>query len=376
MKNTKETFIAKATNIFNNKYDYSDFEFVNMQTKGLVKCNTCLNQWMVRPSHHICYETHCPECVRKDKQMTVTSFKEKAYNLYTNHFDYSEIDDLPKGVQSNISIRCIKHNLIFKQTVHAHLKGRAGCKDCLSIKLSKTNEECIEDLKTIPNYNKINFSKFIFKGDREKVTISCKDCNKDKTILYVTLKTNGFKCACLKTKLNKGLNEFLEKNKTYLNTYTLTTKNEYNGYLKPLSFKCNKHEIEFQQTPESISRGYKGCSKCSTENNSFDKQNYIKAHIECTLYLIQLSNENELFYKIGITHKSIKQRFATLKDYKITILYELKKDSKTILDIEEHIKGTLINNYKYIPNIDFGGKTECFILDRLPVVLKFLTDVA
>ena len=376
MKNTKETFIAKATNIFNNKYDYSDFEFINMQTKGLVKCNTCLNQWMVRPSHHICYKTHCPECVRKDKQMTVTSFKEKAYNLYNNHFDYSEIDDLPKGVQSNISIRCIKHNLIFKQTVHAHLKGRAGCKDCLSIKFSKTKEECIEELKLKPNFEMINFNKFEYKGDREQITVTCNICNTDKTILYTSLKTEGFKCACLNTKLEQGKENFIIKAKDYLDKHTILNLEDYDGYLKPLLFKCNKHGIQFEQTPESISRGYKGCSKCSTENNSFDKQNYIKTHSQCILYLIQLSNENELFYKIGITHKSVKERFATLKDYKITILYELKKNSKTILDIEEHIKGTLINNYKYIPKIDFGGKTECFVLDRLPVVLNFLTDVA
>ena len=47
MKNTKETFVAKATSLFGNKYDYTEFEFIDMQTKGLVKCNICSNQCMV-----------------------------------------------------------------------------------------------------------------------------------------------------------------------------------------------------------------------------------------------------------------------------------------------------------------------------------------
>lgn len=376
MKNTKETFVAKATSLFGNRYDYTDFEFVNMQTKGLVKCNICSNQWMVRPSHHICYETHCPECVKKSKQMTVESFKAKAYELFKDQYDYSNVIELPNGASSKISIRCVKHNSIFKQSIRAHLEGRAGCKDCLSIKFSKTKEECIEELKLKSNFEMINFSKFEYKGDRELVTVTCNKCNTDKTILYTSLKTEGFKCNCLNTRLEQGKESFLFKAKDYLTKYTVLNIDQYNGYLSPLQFKCNEHSIVFEQTPDSITRGYKGCSKCATENNSFDKQNYIKAHKDCVLYLIQLSNEKELFYKIGITHQNVKKRYESLKDYRITILHELSKDSKTILNMEEHIKGSIINNYKYKPNIKFGGHTECFTVEALPKVIRFITDVA
>lgn len=376
MKNTKETFIAKAINIFGNRYDYTDFEYINMQTKGLVKCNTCSNQWMVRPSHHICYKTHCPKCITKSKQMTVEDFKAKAYEIFKDQYDYTNIIELPNGASSKISIRCVKHNSIFKQSIKHHLNGREGCKDCLSIKTRKTKEDCINELKTKPNFNMMDFSKFDYKGDREFVTITCNNCNTDKKLLYVSLKTVGLKCNCLNTRLEKAKKQFLNKAKDYLTLYDVLNLEEYNGYLSPLQFKCKKHLTEFLQTPGSIRQGYKGCSKCANENNSFNKNNYIKAHKNCTLYLIQLSNQDETFYKIGITHQNVKKRYATLKDYKYVILKELNKDSKTILNLEEHIKGSIINNYQYNPKIKFGGHTECFTVDALPNVIKFITDVA
>ena len=375
MKYTKELFVAKATAIFDNLYDYTKFEFVNMQTKGIVTCNKCSNEWLVVPAVHISYQTHCPMCSKKNKQMSLEEFKVKAIELHKDKFDYSLIDELPNGASSKISIRCIEHNLIFKQSIRSHLEGRDTCKDCLSIKFKKTNKECFEELKTIPNYEKINFTKFEYKGDRNKITITCNDCNIDKTILYTTLKNNGFYCKCFDKTLANNFNDFKLKAKNYLKEYQLLNTYEYNGYLKPLQFKCNKHVTIFEQTPDSILRGHKGCIKCSNENNSFDKKNYIKTHKDCILYLIQLSNEKELFYKIGITHKTINKRFQNLKGYTITILYELKRESKFILDLEEHIKGCIINNDKYLPQIIFGGYTETFTVESLPKVLKFLHSI-
>lgn len=375
MKYTKELFVAKATAIFDNLYDYTKFEFINMQTKGLVTCNKCSNEWLVKPSSHISYQTHCPMCSKKNKQMSLKEFKAKAIELHKDKFDYSLIDELPKGASSKISIRCIKHNSIFKQSIRTHLEGRASCKDCLSIKFKKTNEECYEELKIISNYEKINFTKFEYKGDRNKITITCKDCNIDKTILYTTLKNNGFHCKCFDSTLNDNFNNFKLKAKNYLEIYELLDTYSYDGYLKLLQFKCNKHDTIFEQTPDSIIRNHKGCTKCASENSNFNKQNYIKANKQCTLYLIQLSNEKELFYKIGITHKTVNERFKSLKDYTITTLCELKKESKLILDLEEHIKGCIINNDKYLPQIEFKGHTETFSIESLPKVLTFLHNV-
>ena len=372
MKYTKELFVAKATAIFDNLYDYTKFEFVNMQTKGIVICNKCSNEWLVAPTVHISYQTHCPMCSKKNKQMSLEEFKVKAIELHNNKFDYSMVNELPNGASSKISIRCIEHNSIFKQSIRSHLEGRDTCKECLSIKSLKTNDECMDELKDISNYEKVDFTKFEYKGDRKKVTITCTDCNTDKTILYTTLKSNGFYCKCFDNILSDNFETFKSNTKDYLENYKLLDTYTYKGYLSPLQFKCNKHDLIFEQTPDSITRGYKGCPSCYQENNSFNKQNYIKTHKTCILYLIQLTNENELFYKIGITHNSVKVRYSSLKGYTITTLYELKKDSKTILELEEHIKGCLINNDKYVPKIYFKGHTETFTVESLPKVLMFL----
>ena len=383
MKNTKETFVAKATSLFGNRYDYTDFEFIDMQTKGLVKCNICSNQWMVRPSHHICYKTDCPECVKKSKQMTVESFKAKAYELFKDQYDYNNVIELPNGASSKISIRCIKHNSIFKQSVRYHLNGRAGCKDCLSIKFSKTKEECIEELKLKPNFEMINFSKFEYKGDRELITVTCNACNTDKTILYTSLKTEGFKCNCLNTRLEQGKEHFLTKAKDYLDKYTLLNIEQYEGYLSPLTFKCNEHSIEFKQTPDSISRGYIGCEICANRSKGFSRTQFIErcTNNEGHLYLIKLKHkdENEYFYKIGITSISVKDRYKNLnKNFKYSIITDLKIDAKLAYDTELEIKHLLkIKEYLISSEHKFcGSKLECFKKEGLQDILNILTDVA
>lgn len=60
--------------------DYSNFNYVNRQTKGLVKCKTCTHEWYVKPSQHLSYNTGCPVCVLEDKGFNRTAFKNRCKN--------------------------------------------------------------------------------------------------------------------------------------------------------------------------------------------------------------------------------------------------------------------------------------------------------
>ena len=382
MKYTKELFVAKATAIFDNLYDYTKFEFVNMQTKGIVTCNQCSNEWLVAPSVHISYQTHCPMCSKKNKQMSLEEFKAKAIELHKDKFDYSLINELPKGASFKISIRCIEHNLIFKQSIRSHLECRDTCKDCLSIKFRKTNEECIDELKIIPNYEKINFTKFEYKGDRNKITITCNNCNTDKTVLYTTLKNNGFYCKCFDVSLNNNFNNFKLKAKNYLEEYTLLDTYSYNGYLKPLQFKCKEHDILFEQTPDSIIRGHIGCSLCSNASCGFTRTQFIE---RCSgnlghLYLIKIIDikENTSFYKIGITSKSVKERYRGLnKNLTYTVIVDLKIKPELAYNTEKELKQLILNKqYRINPNTKFfGSKTECFNKEGLEDVMNIIVNI-
>lgn len=90
----------------------------------------------------------------------------------------------------------------------------------------------------------------------------------------------------------------------------------------------------------------------------------------CTLYLVELSNDNEKFIKIGITTNRIYQRFHE-NPYKLKIHYQFNSNIEECLKQEQKILKDY-SKYKYNPEISFKGYTECLefnILDQIKNVL-------
>ena len=77
------------------------------------------------------------------------------------------------------------------------------------------------------------------------------------------------------------------------------------------------------------------------------------------MYLIYCYNEEESFIKIGITGKSVKERFRKDMPYNYECIYEISGSSEFIWELEKesHKK---FHNKRYVPVLEFGGKLECF----------------
>ena len=131
---------------------------------------------------------------------------------------------------------------------------------------------------------------------------------------------------------------------------------------------------EFLQTPGSHLAGdgcpilakerlnhVRGWSLSSWEQASQKSKNFTSYK----LYFIKCWDENESFYKIGITFTDIKNRFKYKHhlpyNYKILKILE-SKNAKEIFELEKYYKYTY-KNYKYIPIKNFGGKQECFSVE-------------
>lgn len=59
---TTETFIDKAKEIFGDLYDYSFVNYIGNKTKVKLICNTCGNEFNIRPNSHISSFQGCPIC--------------------------------------------------------------------------------------------------------------------------------------------------------------------------------------------------------------------------------------------------------------------------------------------------------------------------
>lgn len=108
-----------------------------------------------------------------------------------------------------------------------------------------------------------------------------------------------------------------------------------------------------------------GCYQCGREKAGWTKHDFIK---QCqknngigTLYILKCFNENETFYKIGITSVSIKQRYPGRKQmpYEYEIVCNMQDNAEVIYDLEHQLHRTY-KQQKYKPLIHFDGFTECF----------------
>lgn len=160
--------------------------------------------------------------------------------------------------------------------------------------------------------------------------------------------------------------DFVNKSKkVHDNTYQYDNT-IYEAYNKKVLICCKRHGI-FEQIP-SVHTSGKGCPKCGIENHggSYNLKNAEKnklkfENIESTLYIISCYNNEEIFYKVGITRRSVSERFSSIADipykYKTIIEYKDNLYNCIILEKEIHKQNDV---YRYIPRIKFGGYTECF----------------
>ncbi len=80
------------------------------------------------------------------------------------------------------------------------------------------------------------------------------------------------------------------------------------------------------------------------------------------IYIIRCFKDNEEFYKIGKTFTSLKLRFNNKKmmPYNYEIMKEIiDVDGKNICNLERNLHKEFVN-FKYLPEISFAGKYECF----------------
>lgn len=226
---------------------------------------------------------------------------------YGDSYDYSFVHW--KNSKTKIHLICKIHGDCFIET-NSILHSYAGCKKCGYIKLSKIKssdtEQFIKTSNIVHNYF-YDYKDSIYDKSFKEITIICPIHGKFKQKANHHLQGHGCKkCASIKV---SGIN----------------SKNSPGWNLKAWVEKAEK-------------------------SKTFDS---------FKIYFIKCWDENEEFYKIGRTFKTVHNRFKSNMPYKYKIIKIYENTAENIYNTELKIKRKF-KNKKYIPKIKFNGVQECF----------------
>lgn len=169
---TTEEFIAKATDIHGDKYDYSKVKYTKSIAKVCIVCKLCGYEFWQTPNDHLCGKG-CPSCAH-NIPLTKERFVSLASAIHGNKYGYERVEC--KGWKDKVQIYCPKHGY-FWQSPSNHISNKHGCKKCaqeVNDDLKRfTHEEIIQKFVESKGRD-FDYSRVEYTNLHSKVCIGCK----------------------------------------------------------------------------------------------------------------------------------------------------------------------------------------------------------
>jgi len=121
-----QTFIEKAEQVHENRYDYSRVDYINTDTQVIILCKKH-GEFNQTPYFHINRKCGCPKCSNNVK-LELFEFIDKANQVHNNKYNYSKVEYINN--REPIIIICKKHGE-FRQQPFVHLL-RHSCPSCIN----------------------------------------------------------------------------------------------------------------------------------------------------------------------------------------------------------------------------------------------------
>ena len=259
-KLTTEEFIDKARRVHGDKYNYSKVEYVNKRSKVCIICPEHGEFWQIAADHingHGCSLCSIKKTTLKNT-FTTEEFIERARKVHNDKYDYSKVEY--RNANTKVCIICLEHGE-FWQMPSTHLNG-CGCLKCAKIKTNEnrktTQIQFINQAKKVHS-NKYDYTKVIYKSNKEKVCIICPEHGGFWQNAGSHLRGVGCPKCAGKIKLNAI--EFIKRARKIHGEKYDYSKVEYKGNKLKVCIICPEHG-EFWQRPNSHLKG-QGCPKCS-----------------------------------------------------------------------------------------------------------------
>ena len=237
-------------------------------------------------------------------------FLAKSEAVHGNRYDYSEVKYVNNKVK--IKIICGLHGL-FEQRPSSHLRG-AGCPTCsLKQRSDKATNNRSNTAEFIQKAEKVhnkfyNYSKTKYIKALAKVQIVCPihGIFEQKANAHL----NGQGCPKCRGGVRLTTAVFVENATKIHNSKFDYSLVEYVNSLSKVKIICPIHGV-FEQTPHDHLSG-RGCSNCGAVG--------FKYNLPGLLYYMIFKHNNEYYFKIGITNRTIKKRFVKSDRIKIVAI--------------------------------------------------------
>jgi hypothetical protein len=258
-----------------------------------------------------------------------------------------------RGAKKVLSVQCLKCGKQWSATAMGFLHG-SGCRKCNTPQGFLTKEEVI-------NRCEVNGISVIseYKGIKQRLSVKCLTCHYVWNPLAGHL-VRGSKCPKCTSRKRAEQQRFTHTefvNRMNGKHPDLYIAGQYNGAWQRINVACLKCLHKWSPLALSLSDG-SGCPKCAIPGFRFNKPG--------TLYYVRVSNPfGEPVYKIGITNKTIKQRFG--REFSKMVIIETWhfQNGAEAFEMEQDI----LNDYdadRYTgPDILNDGNDELFNLDVL-----------
>lgn len=279
---------------------------------------------------------------------TLSQFIEEAVEVHGTKYDYSKIQYV--NTYTKIIIICPIHGE-FEQTPKSHLRGYQ-CNKCTREASKLTTEEFITRAVKVHG-DRYDYLGTTYKDMKTNVSVVCPIHGEFTQRPYDHLQGRGCKKCGGTNPLTTE--EFIERAKqVHKNKYDYSKSKYILNDIK-VEIVCHKHGSFWQSAHAHLNGS--GCSGCNQSGFNTSKPGIL-------YYLKITTDDNQELYKIGITNRSVNERFRLQDLQKIEIVKQRRyENGQDAYDKEQEILKKY-KKYKYNgPDVLESGNTELFTID-------------
>jgi hypothetical protein len=344
-------FVRRARKVHGDKYDYSRARYEDSGSIVEILC-PYHGSFEINAESHL-RGRHCRICTGSERD--TDSFVEKARDVHGSRYIYDLV--VYSGSGNTVDIVCPKHGK-FPQIAQNHLS-RNGCPKCGDERAAKRNlkfksqDEFIAAAREVHG-DKYDYSQVVYRGTHKKVRIGCPKHGSFPQAPQFHLAGSGCpECAGVKKKTTEEFVKLAIERHGDKYDYRFA---EYVNAREKVLIICPEHGLTEQIARDHLKKVPQCCAQTGFDPDS-----------PAILYYLRVeANEGQTLYKIGISNRSVVERFAPRDLPKITVVEVVEFErGRDAYDLEQMYLREL-TEYSYSgPEVLSSGNTELFTCDVL-----------